>query len=62
MSKRTLVVEDEPRILKRVRALLQFHQYVTLEVTDGEMAIALMSLGMTRDKKEALVAWAATIT
>ena len=41
MTKVILVVEDEPKILKLIRDLLQMSEYKTIEATNGKQGVEL---------------------
>lgn len=41
MSKVVLIVEDDPKNMKLIRALLQYHGYATIEATDGKEGVKL---------------------
>ncbi len=50
MAKVILIVEDDPKILKLTKALLELSGYTTIEATDGEQGVRL-----AKEKKPDLV-------
>jgi len=50
MVKSVLIVEDDPKILKLIQAILKGSGNITLEATDGKQAVAL-----AKDKKPDLI-------